>query len=95
MTFNLETERLILRDILPSDANGMFELDSNPIVHKYLGNKPVKTIDESKKMIDTIIQQYEEKGSCLFLPQSTPDLKPTWQLNGRLYSSCLWVFKFQ
>jgi len=36
----LETERLILREILPSDVNGLFELDSDPEVHRYLGKKP-------------------------------------------------------
>ena len=44
MDFYIETERLILRDLRDCDLNGMFELDSNPEVHKYLGNKPIKTI---------------------------------------------------
>jgi hypothetical protein len=35
-----ETERLILREILPTDIDGLFELDFDPEVHKYLGNKP-------------------------------------------------------
>ena len=62
MTFLIETERLILRDITNKDLQGMFELDSNPEVHKYLGNKPVNTIQESQKMIDSIRQQYKERG---------------------------------
>jgi RimJ/RimL family protein N-acetyltransferase len=57
-----ETERLILREIVLSDVDEMFELDSNPAVHKYLGNKPVKNIEESKKMIQSIQQQYRERG---------------------------------
>lgn len=36
-----ETERLILREILPTDVDGFFELDSDPEVHLYQGNKPV------------------------------------------------------
>ena len=39
----IETERLILREILPSDADAMFELDSDPEVHRYLGNASVKS----------------------------------------------------
>lgn len=62
MTFHIETERLILRELRPTDLQGMFELDSDPEVHKYLGNKPVKTIDESQKMIENIINQYKERG---------------------------------
>jgi RimJ/RimL family protein N-acetyltransferase len=57
-----ETERLILRELLPTDIEGMFELDSNPIVHKYLGNKPVKTKEEAEKAIQFIREQYKERG---------------------------------
>jgi len=57
-----ETERLILREILPSDIDGMFELDSDPEVHKYLGNKPVIDRDQISKVIDFIRQQYIDNG---------------------------------
>lgn len=62
MTFQIETERLILRELRISDLDGMFELDSNPEVHKYLGNKPAKTIDESKVILESVITQYKERG---------------------------------
>ncbi|PIA79154.1 GNAT family N-acetyltransferase [Gaetbulibacter sp. 4G1] len=62
MTFYIETERLILRELRTTDLDGMFELDSNPEVHRYLGNKPVKTKAESQKMLDSIINQYKERG---------------------------------
>ena len=39
----IETERLILRPVVDADVDGMFELDSNPEVHKYLGNNPITT----------------------------------------------------
>ena len=50
MTFNIETDRLLLRELRDSDLEGMFELDSNPNVHRYLGNKPIKT-KQYKKII--------------------------------------------
>lgn len=62
MHFYLETERLILRDILESDVDGMFELDSDPVVHKYLGNNPIKTKDKAAKIILFIQKQYKELG---------------------------------
>ncbi len=62
MTFHIETERLILRDLRLSDLNGMFELDSNAAVHRYLGNKPIKTKKESKAILEGIIDQYQERG---------------------------------
>lgn len=58
----IETERLLLRELLLSDTDGMFELDSNPNVHIYLGNKPVLNIEESKKYIEYAQQQYKTFG---------------------------------
>ena len=62
MQFYLETERLILRDVLETDVDGMFELDSSPIVHKYLGDKPIKTKDQAIHIIQFIHQQYKNLG---------------------------------
>jgi [ribosomal protein S5]-alanine N-acetyltransferase len=62
MEIFVETERLILREILPSDEQGMFELDSDPEVHTYLGNNPVKILQESREMIIMIRQQYIDHG---------------------------------
>ena len=58
----IETERLILRELLLSDTDGMFELDSNPNVHLYVGKKPVKHIDESRFQIENIQKQYKDFG---------------------------------
>lgn len=62
MKTHLETDRLILRELLPTDDLGMFELDSNSEVHKFLGKKPIKHIDESRQMIENIRKQYAENG---------------------------------
>jgi [ribosomal protein S5]-alanine N-acetyltransferase len=62
MQIFVETERLQLRELLPSDDIGMFELDSNPEVQRYLGNKPIKSIEEARKSIEFIRQQYLENG---------------------------------
>ncbi len=62
MQFYIETERLILRDLLQSDDEGMFALDSDPEVHLYLGNNPVQTIEQSRKVISIIRDQYVANG---------------------------------
>lgn len=62
MRTSLETERLLLRELLPTDDIGMFELDSNPQVHIYLGNKPVTSIEQVREAIANIRQQYLENG---------------------------------
>ena len=62
MKIYAETERLILREVLHSDLEGFFELDSNPEVHMYLGKKPIKTRDQSNEAIQFIRGQYKERG---------------------------------
>lgn len=62
MKIHLETERFLLRDLLATDAQDMFELDSDPEVHKYLGNKPVQSIETILEVIQHVRQQYETNG---------------------------------
>ena len=57
-----ETERMILREILPTDVDGMYKLDSDPEVHKYLGNKPVSNKAQTIDIINSIRQQYVDNG---------------------------------
>jgi ribosomal-protein-alanine N-acetyltransferase len=62
MKIFIETERLIIREITPKDIEGMFELESDPEVLKYLGNKPLKTLEEVTARIAFIRQQYIDHG---------------------------------
>ena len=62
MSKYIETKRLILRELFPSDDKKMFELDSNPEVHIYLGNNPVTNIEQSREIIANIRQQYRDNG---------------------------------
>lgn len=62
MNIIIETERLILREILPTDEKALFLLDSNPNVHQYLGNSPISTIEECRKYISHIRNQYVQNG---------------------------------
>jgi len=58
-----ETDRLILREILLSDKNGMYELDTDPLVHKYLGNQPVVSMEQTEEAIEFIRKQYLDNGT--------------------------------
>lgn len=66
MNVKLETERLILREIVLTDAEAMFKLDSNPNVHAYLGNNPIKSIDEAIAYIENLQNQYIQNGTGRF-----------------------------
>ena len=62
MKIFVETPRLILRELLDTDDEGMFELDSNAEVLKYLYTEPHTKIEQSRDVIAFIRKQYEENG---------------------------------
>jgi [ribosomal protein S5]-alanine N-acetyltransferase len=62
MKIAIETERLLIRELLPTDDQGMLELDSDKHVHIYLGNNPIKSIEEARQSIERIRQQYIDYG---------------------------------
>lgn len=62
MKIHIETKRLIIRDLEEFDSKGIFDLDSNPEVHEFLGKKPIKTIMEAEEIISLIRKQYVENG---------------------------------
>jgi ribosomal-protein-alanine N-acetyltransferase len=57
-----ETDRLILREIVEADEEALFRLDSNPEVHRFLGNNPVKDISQIRAVIQMIRGQYADFG---------------------------------
>jgi RimJ/RimL family protein N-acetyltransferase len=56
------TERLLLREIIPEDVDDFFDMDKEPAVHQYLGNKPVKRKEQMVEVIAFIRNQYVENG---------------------------------
>ncbi|MFT5253667.1 MAG: ribosomal-protein-alanine N-acetyltransferase [Flavobacteriales bacterium] len=58
MNLILETDRLLLREMLVSDANALFEMDSNPKVHHHLWNKPLTDISDVHSYIELVRTQY-------------------------------------
>lgn len=62
MKIYAETEHLILREIVIEDTGDMYRLDSDPLVHKYLGNNPITCLGKARTYIDYIRMQYEKHG---------------------------------
>ena len=62
MQIHTESERLYFRNILPQDENDLFEMDSDPAVHRFLGNNPVVSIDTIREVIAMLTKQYETNG---------------------------------
>ena len=40
MIYHIETEHLILREVRLEDTGNMYRLDSDALVHEYLGKNP-------------------------------------------------------
>lgn len=59
----IKTERLLLREFILSDVDGMFELESNPNVHTFVGKKSITHIDQSRAYIEFVQQQYKDFGT--------------------------------
>lgn len=62
MKIHIETTRLLMRDLIAEDAQAMFDMDSDVEVHAFLGNNPIATLEEAKRNIVFIQQQYIEFG---------------------------------
>ncbi len=60
MNLKFETERLYFRPFELSDAEDFLKMDSNPNVHKYLWQKPTKSIEEMIEVIQHLQKQYDE-----------------------------------
>ena len=58
----IETERLLIRPFLASDDEGMFIMDSDPEVHRYVGKTPLLNIEQSRGVIAFVQQQYIDNG---------------------------------
>jgi RimJ/RimL family protein N-acetyltransferase len=53
---------MLIRELLPADAAGMFAMDGDPEVHKYVGKTPTKSVGDTEKVIANIRQQYLDNG---------------------------------
>lgn len=62
MEYYIETSRLILREIRAEDKEGLFRLDSDALVHKYLGNEPISKMEEAEYAVNFIRAQYKSNG---------------------------------
>jgi ribosomal-protein-alanine N-acetyltransferase len=61
-SIHIETERLLIREIMLADEQGMWELDRDEEVHKYLDNHPFEKIEQTRELIANIRKQYIEIG---------------------------------
>ncbi len=59
----LHTERLVLRELAPSDAQALFVLRSDPRVMQYIGRPTATTIRDAEELLERIAQGRTENAS--------------------------------
>lgn len=59
---HLQTERLIIRDIEETDVEGIFALDSDPEVLRFIGTPVMRVLSEAEDVIAIIRAQCKENG---------------------------------
>jgi RimJ/RimL family protein N-acetyltransferase len=63
----LETERLILREIVEQDAEFIYDLVNQPSFVKYIGNRNVHSVETAREFIENRYRQsYREHGFGLY-----------------------------
>lgn len=57
----ITTERLLLREITPGDANEIFAIYSSDAAMKYFGKDTFKTIDQAQEMIERVRKGFRDR----------------------------------
>lgn len=60
MNIILETERLLLRELTPEDANYFYLLNEDPEVLQYTGDLPFHDVSQAKDFLITYVEQYKK-----------------------------------
>jgi ribosomal-protein-alanine N-acetyltransferase len=60
----LQTERLLLRELIFTDAKNIFEVFSDPMVTQYYGLETFTDVEDAEQFIHSLDEGYE-KGQCI------------------------------
>lgn len=73
----LETERLLLREVEPADADFILDLLNQLSFKKYIGDRGVRTVEQARQYIATrFTNSYQENGFGLYLIELRTDRTP-------------------
>jgi ribosomal-protein-alanine N-acetyltransferase len=59
----LETRRLVLRQLLPTDAEAIFRVRGDPEVTRYNGGAPLQSVAQAATLIDEIARDFDDRRS--------------------------------
>jgi [ribosomal protein S5]-alanine N-acetyltransferase len=77
LTTIVETDRLVMREIIEDNAAFIFELLNTPSFLKYIGDRGVRVLDDARHYIETRYRQsYREHGYGLYAVELKSNQKP-------------------
>lgn len=62
MKVHYHNKAILIRDFIPDDAQGIYELDTDPEVMRFLGGVTMTSIEEAHTIVEDILWQYREFG---------------------------------
>ncbi|NDC41508.1 MAG: N-acetyltransferase [Chitinophagia bacterium] len=62
MPIIIESPRLLVQELTQDHAMEMFRMDNDPEVHRYVGQKPTETLEQTRAVIEYVRQQYRDNG---------------------------------
>jgi RimJ/RimL family protein N-acetyltransferase len=74
--FKLETERLYLRELELEDAPFILKLLNDPDWLRFIGDRDVRTLEDAREYIASVISMYERVGHGLWLVVRKLDTEP-------------------
>lgn len=73
----LETDRLVLRHVIPSDDEFLFALMNEPAFHQNIGDRGIRTLADARAYIEKrFTSRYAELGYGLYLVELKPERTP-------------------
>ncbi len=74
---SITTQRLLLRKILVTDAQAVYELRTNKQVMQFIDKEPLKNLDEATALVNRIIKDFDDNNGitlCICLPENPHQL---------------------
>ena len=63
---NLNTDRLVLRELQASDAERIFKIRTNARVNEFIDREPTKSVNDSLKFINNILKNHEKQNAIMW-----------------------------
>ena len=64
--FPLETERLLIRPMLPGDAEGLWEMLADPSTWEYIGPPDVRSLDDARALVERKAAYHDQHGFAIW-----------------------------